>query len=310
MYGSPLRRLGLVSVFLLIGSSNPVAIKAALGMGWPPFVLGLCRMAFIGLFFLAWSLRLGEGLLGPDAAARRFVLLAACSKGFGVLFFYTALWLIPVNRAVILSTVSPLVNLVLIHLLLEKERVRGHHVAGILISLLGVVALMSLRSGLPEDAASGGRVMAGDAALLASVVFHQAMIVFEKRAFLSGANPRQLVIATNLLSVLVFGLLLVLTGQSFSAVPTDSAGLGIFLYLITVVGVVLFYYRRWLVSVLDVSYLNGFSHLGKAISVFYAAALLGERITAETLACFALVLLGTLVAVGWKASAGTVVAAD
>jgi len=55
MNDGPWKRFGLISIFLLVGSSNPIAIKAALNLGWPPFTLGLFRMGFIGLFFYVFA---------------------------------------------------------------------------------------------------------------------------------------------------------------------------------------------------------------------------------------------------------------
>jgi len=291
--------LGIVSIFLIIGSSNPIAIKAALNLGWPPFFLGLSRMAVIGLFFTVWGLLARERLAATNPAARRHTLVAAACKGAGVLLFYFALAIIPANRAVILSTISPALNLVLIHLMLEHERVQRRHVLGIAISFIGILILLLLRSGMP--AVFGGGVSAtlfGDAAMIASVIFHQAMVIFEKKALTHGANPRQLIISTNLISVMAFGLLVITGNERASDIPTTPAAMGSFLYLITVVGVILFYYRRWMVSVLDVSYINSFSHAGKAISVLYAAVFLGERISASSLACFCMVLIGTAIASG------------
>lgn len=291
--------LGLISIFLIIGSSNPIAIKAAMNLGWPPFFLGLLRMAFIGMFFMVWGLLAGESLAGPNATARRHTLVAAACKGAGVLLFYLALSIIPASRAVILSTISPAVNLVLIHLMLEHERVERRHVLGIAISFIGIVILLLLRYGeLGVPGGESAAVLFGDVAMIASVIFHQAMVVFEKKALTNGANPRQLIISTNLISVLVFGLLIMTGNERASDIPTTPAAMGAFVYLITVVGVILFYYRRWMVSVLDVSYINSFSHAGKAISVLYAAVFLGERISASSLACFGMVLIGTAIASG------------
>ena len=77
------RKLGLVTVFLILGSSNPVAVKAAFMLGWPPLILGIMRMGFIGLFFLGWSRLAKEHPFGPNQKARRFALIAAACKGLG-----------------------------------------------------------------------------------------------------------------------------------------------------------------------------------------------------------------------------------
>jgi drug/metabolite transporter (DMT)-like permease len=245
-------------------------------------------MGFIGFFFLIWTASVGEHPFGPDRVSRKWSIAAAACKGMGVLLFYISLTLIPVNRAVILSTVAPVVNLVLVHLLLESEKVRRHHVAGIALTFLGMISVLLLRKGAAHAGAGASfNSYLGDAAMLTSVLFHQAMIIFEKRALLAGTNPRQLVVSTNAVSVVVFAFMMAATGGGFADIPSGAASLAIYLYLISFVGVVLFYYRRWLVSIMDVSYLNSFSHAGKALSILFAAILLGERIPPASAAGFA-----------------------
>ena len=291
------RRLGLVAVFLVLGSSNPVAVKAALLHGWGPLGLGILRMGFIGLFFFGWSRLSGEHPVGPNRDARRYALAAAFCKGVGVLGFYLALTLIPASRAIILSTISPVVNLVLVHFILEQERVHRHHVLGIAVTLAGILVLFVLRrTGPSYMVLSSAPTFLGDAAMLASVIFHQAMIVFEKKSLLRGSNPRQLIISTNFFSVSLFALLILFSGEGVGDIPTSGTAVALYLYLVSFAGVILFYYRRWLVSIMEVSYLNAFSHAGKALSVLYAVLLLGERIPGQSLLAFVLILLGTTVA--------------
>jgi drug/metabolite transporter (DMT)-like permease len=92
---------------------------------------------------------------------------------------------------------------------------------------------------------------------------------------------------------------------SLGDVPSGAAAIGVYLYLISFVGVILFYYRRWLVSIMEVSYLNSFSHAGKALSLFYAVVLLKERLPLGSLLCFALILIGTSIAAGPRRGART-----
>ncbi|MDH3972840.1 MAG: DMT family transporter [Deltaproteobacteria bacterium] len=291
-------RLFLISIFIAVGSSNPIAIKYAINVGWPPFALGMLRMAFIGIVFTFWVISRGEGLIGPNREARKYVLIAASCKAVGVILFYVALWLIPANRAVMLSTISPVVSLVLIHFILEHENVRSHHVAGIVTSLAGMVLLLILRNGF--DGGNLSSHLTGDFLMLVSVVFNNAMVVFEKKALIHGANPRQLLVSTNFLSVIVFALFFCLSAESLLAVPLTGKSVGAYLYLVTVVGIFLFYYRRWLVSKLDVSYMSSFSHAGKALSILYASLLLGETVSITSLAAFILILWGTRIATGNK----------
>ena len=293
----PQNRLFLIAVFIIIGSSNPIAIKFALNAGWTPFALGMLRMAVIGLFFTVWVMFRGEGVIGPSAAARRYVLIAAVCKAVGVVLFYIALSMIPANRAVVISTISPVVSLVLIHFILEHEHVRRHHILGILISLVGILLLVIMREGNDNiGAVPAASLPVGDILMIVSVVFNNAMVVFEKKALINGASPGQLLVSTNILSVAVFATLFAIAGESLQAIEVNASSIGAYLYLISVVGIFLFYYRRWLVSRLEVTYISSFSHLGKAVSILYAVIFLGESISLIGLLCFALILAGTVVA--------------
>jgi len=120
--------------------------------------------------------------------------------------------------------------------------------------------------------------------------------VLEKKALIHGASPGHLLVSTNIFSVAVFALLISIFGESLKTIPINPMSIGAYLYLISVVGVFLFYYRRWLVSKLDVTYISSFSHFGKAVSIIYAVVFLGEKISLFSLLCFILILAGTIVA--------------
>ena len=295
------RTFALIAALLALGSSNPVAIKVAILSGWGPLTLGLCRMAVIGAFFVLFTSAVGEHPTGRGPGFR-WALSAALCKGGAVLCFYTALYSIPVSRAVILSTLSPVVNLALVHLLLEQERVRRHHLLGIAVSLGGMLVVMTLRQGGegPGAIQEGGSVLLGDLLMMASVVLHQAMIVFEKRALLEDVTPRQLIVSTSLVSVSVFAFFVITVGDPGRGIPATPGSTAAFLYLVTFAGVGLFFYRRWLVSVMEVTFLNSFSHAGRALSILLAVFLLGERVPPAAVTGFLLILWGTAVAAGFR----------
>ena len=76
-------------------------------------------------------------------------------------------------------------------------------------------------------------------------------------------------------------------GEDLDSVPTGPAAVAVFVFLVTFVGVILFFYRRWLVAVMDVTYLNSFSHAGKGLSILLAVLLLKEALPAASLLGFA-----------------------
>ncbi len=291
-------KLLLVLAFVFVGASNPVAIKFALESGWPVLPLGIGRMGFIGLFFLLWVLAAREHPIGNSPQGRRFSLMAAGCKGIGVVGFYLALLLSPANRVIVLSAFSPVAALIMIDRMLEHEVVERRQWFGVATSFLGLVLLLSLRGEFSVEGSGGWQLtLVGDACMILSVIFHTAMVVYEKKAILEGVNPRQLIVSTNLLSIAVFLVIaLAVDEPGFGSIPTTAEAVWAFVYLISVVGVILFYYRRWMVGVLDLGYIASFSHLGRAIALVYAALLLGETIPLSSLGAFALILLGSMIA--------------
>ncbi len=291
-------KLLLVLIFVFVGASNPIAIKFALESGWPVLPLGIGRMSFIGLFFLVWVLAKREHPIATSPEGRRLSFMAAACKGVGVIALYLALFLAPANRVIVLSAFSPVVALLMIDRMLEHEEVEGRQWLGVATSFLGLALLLSLRGELSlQGSGSWLMTLLGDACMIASVIFHTAMVVFEKKAILAGVNPGQLIVSTNLVSVAVFLVIALAVGNSgFGSIPTTVEAVWAFVYLISVVGVFLFYYRRWMVGVLDLGYIASFSHLGRAIALVYAAVLLGETIPLSNLGAFALILLGSMIA--------------
>lgn len=291
-------KLAIVLVAMFVGASNPIALKFALEAGWPVLPLGIGRMGFIGIFFLIWVLVAREHPIGGSPAGRRWAMMAAVSKGSGVLAFYVALLWAPANRVVVLSAFSPIVALLLIDRMLEHETVRTRQWLGVATSFVGLALLLLLRGDFSlAGGATWRQTLLGDLCMIVSVVLHNAMAVYEKKAILEGVSPRQLIVSTNLLSTAVFvAMALAVPDAGFDSIPATPAALWSFVYLITVVGVFFFYYRRWMVGVLDLGYIASFSHFGRAVALVYAAVLLGETIPLSSLAAFALILLGSVIA--------------
>ena len=243
-----------------------------------------------------WTLVLKENSIGPHRKARKLAITAATFKGLGVACFYSALWLIPASRAVIISTLAPVINLLLIHLILEHEQVRRNHIFGISISFLGIVLLLASSRPNNGQAALNSNLI-GDILMILSIILHNAMVIYEKKALNLGTNPQQLLVSTNLFSVIVFFILSFYNGTNLREIPYSSQAWVVYFYLITVMGVFFFYFRRWLVGKFGVSYPNSFSHLGKALSIIYAFIFLGETIPGKNILHFGIIAFGTIIAV-------------
>ena len=149
-------------------------------------------------------------------------LMAAGCKGIGVVGFYLALLLSPANRVIVLSAFSPVVALIMIDRMLEHEEVERRQWLGVATSLLGLALLLSLRGELSLQGSGSWRMtLLGDACMILSVIFHTAMVVYEKKAILEGVNPCQLIVSTNLVSIAVFVVIaLAVDNLGFGSMPT------------------------------------------------------------------------------------------
>ncbi len=292
------RHLGLIAAATLAGASNPVAIKAALGLGFPPFLLGFARTACVGLVFWAWCAREGATILGAPGAQRLSVLLASGFKAASVGSSFGALALLPASRVAILSAFSPIASLLLVRVLLKDERIGAMRLGGTILGLAGMLALMALQegSGPQASAAPAGRVLAGDLITIFGILCAQAMIVFEKRALAEGVSPQALAGASSAAGVLMLAAVAAALGERLAAVPLTPAAALVFAYLVAVPGVFLFYARRWLTSALDVSYLAAFQTPERALAIALSMVVLGESVSLASLACFVVILAGTALA--------------
>jgi drug/metabolite transporter (DMT)-like permease len=287
----------LVAAATLAAASNPVAIKLALSLGFPTFLLGFGRTLCVGLVFAAWTMRDGGPMFGTRGPERRWVVLASAAKAMSVACSFAALSLIPASRVAILSAFAPIANLALVRLLLKDERVTRGRVAGIALGLAGVLVLVALQgSGGEAGAAAAPRILAGDLIAIAGILGVQAMIVFEKKALGAGVSPQRLAAASSVVAVAMFVAAALVLGESVRAVPLTWRAAAVFLYLVAVPGVFLFYVKRWLTSVLDVSYLAAFQSPERALAVALAMVVLGETVSIASFACFGIIVAGTVLA--------------
>jgi drug/metabolite transporter (DMT)-like permease len=283
----------------MAAASNPVGIKLALSLGWPPFMLGVGRTLCVGVLFVAWIRWERRAIFGLPGLQRRWTLIASACKAISVACSFASLSLIPASRVAILSAFSPIANLLLVRLLLKDERVTAWRVAGIVLGMASVLVLVAGQeapAGGPESGAEPSRVLAGDLIAIAGVMCVQGLVVFEKRALDANMSPQQLAAAASVVGVAVLLAMALAVEEHVDALPVTFPATVAFLYLVAVPGVFLFYTKRWLTSVLDVSFLAAFQSPERALAVALSMAVLGERVSAASFACFVVILAGTVIA--------------
>ncbi len=288
------KHLLFVIPLLLIQPSNPIALKYAMFSGWPPYLLGALRMSMISLCFMMWVLLAKQSLLG-SAKVRNWILPAAFFKALGIYCFFTALSMISASRVIMLASSAPILNLLLVQIFLKQEKIRYHHVVGLLISLCGVTLLLAFRS-LQEVTFEDIHIEAGDLILLLGLIATGFMTICEKHAVTHGATPQQLVASINLFSVPLFVTLTLFEEPTQQNFPTSFESWGVFIYLF-LIGTILFYYRRWLLVRVPVTFLNSLTYLERAIGIAYAMIFLGETVALISLIGFGMILGGSTFAI-------------
>ena len=284
----------LVIPLLLIQPSNPIALKYAMFLEWPPYLLGALRMSMISCCFMIWVLFAKQSLLGTWET-RRWILPAAFCKALGIYCFFTALSLISASRVIMLGASAPILNLLLVRILLKQEKVRYHHVIGLTISLCGVLFLLTLRS-VQDLSFESIHIETGDLILLLGLLLTGCMTICEKHAVNHGALPQQLVASINLFSVPLFITLTLFAEPAQQNFPTSFESWAIFIYLF-LIGSVLFYYRRWMLIRVPVTFLNSLTYLERAIGIAYAMIFLGETVSFMSLIGFGMILAGSAFAI-------------
>lgn len=280
----------------LLAATTPVILKLALNLHWPPYILGLMRVSFIAIFFYILLRQSSLPVLGSSKRQIKYSVASSALKGIALTLLYYSLSLIPASRWAILATSSPIINFIFVQYFLENEQVSRRRFWGAGISLIGVILLLLTRN-------SAGTMQYnfwGDLSCLLSIISLNYMTVIEKKALNLGLSPAQLSASNNLGPILVFTIICFLTKSDPATIPSSPYAWLCFFYMITFTGVLFFYYRRWLASQLQISYLSSFSHFGKAMSIVLAVLVLDETLPVSSLGCFIIILIGTIVAAKGK----------
>ena len=203
--------------------------------------------------------------------------------------------MVPASRVVMLGATGPIFNLLLIRVLLKQEQIKYHHVIGILISFCGILLLLLFRNFENWDF-SAIHFAWGDIILITGIFTTQGTVICEKRAIGLGAKPHQLVATVNIFAILLFATIVLFSAEEAQTLPAAAKAWWIFIYLV-LIGAILFYYKRWVLTHVPVLFLNSLTYLERGIGIAYAAILLGEEIPLISLLGFVLVLSGSAFAI-------------
>jgi drug/metabolite transporter (DMT)-like permease len=281
----------LLTIAMLSWAGNAVVGRALAGTV-PPFGLSLMRwtIAFLAVapFAMAeliakrailrrrWRILLSLGLLG----------LTICNS----LGYLGLQWTTAINAG-LLNSAGPMLTLVAAFIL-HRERAAPLQIAGVAVSLLGVLAIV-LRGDL--GALFHLEINRGDAAILTGVATWSVYTVLLRRA------PRELSPLALLAVLFAIGSITVLPLHLLESalgypLPQSRDALAGYLYVGLFPAVIAFFGWNRGVAALGAARASLFAHLMPLFSAALAYGFLGERIAPFHLAGAALIFLGIFIA--------------
>jgi drug/metabolite transporter (DMT)-like permease len=257
----------------------------------PPLLLAEIRVTSATLLLLAVLRWRGQGL----PRDRRFwAQLALVGLINNVLPFTLIPWgeqHIASGLASILNATMPLFTVLLAHFWSINERLNLSRVTGVAVGFVGVLVLIG------ADLADLTRASTqGELAVIAAAVCYAIATIYARR-HLHGHPP--MLLATGQLSMAALWLLpLVAIGvRPLPPMPSPIA-LGSILTLGLLGSGIAYLIYYWLIARITATQLSLVTYLLPITAVFWGAALLGERVGAQTFAGMALILAGIMLVNG------------
>lgn len=274
--------MALLAFCCLIWGVGLVMVKVA--NDWlPPVLNAALRSVVAGAILFAWvrwrgiAVSLRDATLGP-------ALLCALFFALEFIALYVGLALTSVARATIFLHCAPFVAAAGEHFLVPGHRLTGLRVLGLVAAFLGLLIALA-------DSLGAAGSLSGDLLCLAGGIFWGLTTIVVKTTVLRTTPPEKtlfLQLALSAPMILAGSLLL---GEPAPG-PATPAAIAAFAY--TVLLVVVFGYSMWfwLMRTYSAASLHTFTFLTPLFGVVAGAVLLGESVTAATLAGLTLVTLG------------------
>lgn len=272
----------LAGTTLVFGLSF-VGTKYAL-RGFEPLLLATSRFALAGaILWVVWRL-CGSREHATRAELARVALLGFVSLTVYFAFENTGIARTSASQAAILMAAVPIFVIVLNAFTL-REHNTGRQWAGVAVSFLGIVALVSF-----GDATGGGTIM-GDLLLLVACVA-AALYAIMARRLLVRRSPLFVTAFQNLFGAL-FMLPLALVELSLAGLRRPTWGtLGALAYLTVFCSVAGYWLLNYALSHVEASKASVFLNLIPVVGVAGAHLLLGERFALPQLVASGVVILG------------------
>ncbi len=286
----PKPSIDLSGALMLIAFSALIAFNQLLvkqvndGMA-PLFQAGM-RSAFAIAPVALYALWAGKKLTFQDGSFWPGMLAGLLFTG-EFTFLFLGLDFTSVARASLFFYTMPFWVALGAHFLIPNDRLTKVKIAGLLLAISGV-ALALLRDANP----AGPNAMIGDAMCLLGAVCWAGLTLVARASRLQRSAPEmqllyQLVVSALLLIPLAFA-----TGDTFRAMTPFLGALFAFQVLIVVsFGFVVWF---WLLTVYRASDVAAFGFLAPLFGLFFAWAILGEKISSILIIALALICVGII----------------
>ena len=275
----------LLTALCLIWGLNAVAIKISNEGFAPLFGAGL-RSVIATVFLMIWMIRKRLELF-PGRLMDGLIVGFLFGAEFGLL--YLALLYTTASSAWILLYTSPFFHALGAHFFLIGDRLSWNKAAGLILSFVGILILLSTHLGLPAKLQISGDLLAIGAAVLWAL-----STVYIKRRLVTAVSPYHTLFYQILFSIpILFSFSFV-----FQETPISHVD---WLILLSVayqgIVVAFFSYLGWffLVHTYAVSRLSSFSFLTPVFATIAGVGLLNEPLTFRLIVSLILVCIGIYV---------------
>lgn len=272
----------LVAFSALLGFNQVLVKLVNAGMS-PIFQAGL-RSALAFFPVLVFALLVKRRLSVSDGSLLTGIL---CGLIFAAefLLLFSSLEYTTVSRASLFFYTMPFWIAVAGHFLIEGERLRPVHVAGLALALAGVALALADNSEPATDWA-----ILGDVMCLAAAMCWAAIVLLVRTTALSRSSPEMQLLYQLSVSAVVLIPLSPLFGEVMREMtPALTA---IFAFQVLVVVCVGFLTWFWIVSIYPAADIASFAFLAPVFGVMFGWLILGERLSSTIVVALVLVAVG------------------
>jgi drug/metabolite transporter (DMT)-like permease len=254
--------------------------------GISPVLNSALRSILAAILLFAFSQARGKSVMQNDGTLRDGLLTGAVFA-LEFLFLYIGLTLTTASRGIIFLHCAPFVAAYGEHLFIPGHRLTGQRVLGLVAAFAGLIVALGdgLWTGVPQS------VLIGDLLCLAAGVFWGVTTVIIRAGTLRTAPADKTLLYQLVVSAVALLAWSLVSGEAKIGTLTPSV-LGAFAYTVVLTVVIGYQTWFWLMRSYSAASLHAFTFLTPIFGVIAGHLVLGEPLTAGTVAGLVLVASG------------------